>query len=103
MSRTQEELVELGHRYLYANYRQPPVVMQRGAGVEVWDVAGKRYLDFLAGVAVNALGHSHPALAQTLAEQSTRLVHVSNYFFNEPNILLAEKLCRLTGMDRALF
>lgn len=103
MSRSQEELVELGHQFLYANYRQPPVVMQRGAGVEVWDVAGKRYLDFLAGVAVNALGHCHPAIAQTLAEQSTRLIHVSNYFFNEPNILLAQKLCGLTGMDRALF
>jgi acetylornithine/N-succinyldiaminopimelate aminotransferase len=103
MSRSQEELVELGHQYLYANYRQPAVVMQRGAGVEVWDVAGKRYLDFLAGVAVNALGHAHPAIAKTLAEQSTRLVHVSNYFFNEPNILLAQKLCGLTGMDRALF
>lgn len=103
MSRSQEELVELGHQFLYANYRQPPIVMQRGAGVEVWDVAGKRYLDFLAGVAVNALGHAHPALAKTLAEQSTRLVHVSNYFFNEQNILLAQKLCGLTGMARALF
>lgn len=103
MSRSQEELVELGHRFLYANYRQPAVVMQRGAGVEVWDVAGKRYLDFLAGVAVNALGHCHPAIANALAEQSTRLVHVSNYFFSEPNILLAAKLCGLTGMDRALF
>jgi acetylornithine/N-succinyldiaminopimelate aminotransferase len=103
MSRSQEELVQIGHRYLYTNYRQPPVVMQRGAGVEVWDVAGKRYLDFLAGVAVNALGHASPDIARTLAEQSTRLLHVSNYFFNEPNILLAEKLCAVTGMDRALF
>lgn len=103
MSRSQEELVDLGHQYLYTNYRQPPVVMQRGAGVEVWDVAGKRYLDFLAGVAVNALGHAHPAISRTLAEQSSKLVHVSNYFFNEPNILLAERLCKLTGMDRALF
>lgn len=103
MSRSQEELVDLGHKYLYANYRQPPVVMQRGAGVEVWDVAGKRYLDFLAGVAVNALGHAHPAISRTLAEQSAKLVHVSNYFFNEPNILLAQRLCQLTGMDRALF
>lgn len=103
MSRSQEELVELGHQFLYANYRQPAVVMQRGAGVEVWDVAGKRYLDFLAGVAVNALGHCHPAIAKTLTEQSTRLVHVSNYFFNEQNILLAQKLCGLTRMDRVLF
>lgn len=103
MSRSQEELVQIGHRYLYTNYRQPAVVMQRGAGVEVWDVAGKRYLDFLAGVAVNALGHASPDIARTLAEQSTRLLHVSNYFFNEPNILLAEKLCTATGMDRALF
>lgn len=103
MSHTETELVEIAQQYLYPNYRQPPLVLQRGSGVEVWDVSGKRYLDFLAGVAVNALGHAHPAMAATLAEQAKRLLHVSNYFYNEPNILLAERLCKLTGMARVLF
>ena len=103
MSHTQNELVEIGQQFLYPNYRQPPLVLQRGSGVEVWDVAGKRYLDFLAGVAVNALGHAHPRLAETISAQAHRLSHVSNDFFNEPNVLLARQLCQLTGMARALF
>ncbi len=103
MSHTQDELVELAHQFLYPNYRQPPLVLQRGRGVEVWDVEGKRYLDFLAGVAVNALGHAHPRLVEAISAQTRQLTHVSNYFFNEPNILLAQRLCQLTNMARALF
>lgn len=103
MSHTEAELVEIAQQFLYPNYRQPPLVLQRGSGVEVWDVSGKRYLDFLAGVAVNALGHAHPAIAAAVSAQAARLMHVSNYFYNEPNILLAKRLCELTGMDRVLF
>jgi acetylornithine/N-succinyldiaminopimelate aminotransferase len=103
MSHTETELVQIAQQFLYPNYRQPPLVLQRGSGVEVWDVSGKRYLDFLAGVAVNALGHAHPAMATALAEQAARLLHVSNYFYNEPNILLAKRLCELSRMDRVLF
>ncbi|MGC4094250.1 MAG: acetylornithine transaminase [Polyangiaceae bacterium] len=100
---TQAALVEAGRRYLYPNYRQPALVIERGRGAELWDVAGKRYLDFFAGIAVSALGHGHPALARAVAEQATRVVHVSNYFFNEPNVRLAERLCKATGMDRVFF
>jgi acetylornithine/N-succinyldiaminopimelate aminotransferase len=99
----QDALVELGRRYLYPNYRQPPLVLVRGEGSVVWDAAGKRYLDFYAGIAVSALGHAHPALIRAVSEQAARLVHVSNYFFNEPNVRLAEKLCRATKLDRAFF
>jgi acetylornithine/succinyldiaminopimelate/putrescine aminotransferase len=88
---------------LYPNYRQPPMVLARGSGVELWDTTGKRYLDLAAGIAVNTLGHAHPDLARTLCEQAKTLVHVSNYFFNEPCIRLAERLTRLTEMDRAFF
>jgi acetylornithine/N-succinyldiaminopimelate aminotransferase len=100
---TQEALVELGQQYLYPNYRQPPLVLARGEGALVWDAAGKRYLDFYAGIAVSVLGHAHPALVRAISEQAARLLHVSNYFFNEPNVRLAEKLCRATGLDRAFF
>jgi acetylornithine/N-succinyldiaminopimelate aminotransferase len=103
MSYSQSELIEIAGQFLYQNYRQAPVVMTHGRGAEVWDKTGKRYLDFVAGVAVNSLGHAHPALASALAEQASKLVHVSNYFYNEPNILLAQRLCQLTGMARALF
>lgn len=103
MSASQEALVELGRRYLYPNYRQPPIVLHHGRGSVVWDVAGKRYLDFYAGIAVSVLGHAHPSLVAAISEQAARLLHVSNYYFNEPNVRLAEKLCQATGMAHAFF
>src|ERR1043165_4963449 len=103
MSDPQTELVELGQRYLYQNYRQPPLVLVRGQGSVVWDKAGKRYLDLAAGIAVNSLGHAHPKVQAAISEQAGTLMHVSNYFFNEPNVRLAARLCQRTGMDRVLF
>lgn len=88
---------------LYPNYRQPPLVLARGKGCEVWDTSGKRYLDLAAGIAVTSLGHAHPALVRAVSEQAARLVHVSNYFYNEPNLRLAERLTRLAKMDRVFF
>lgn len=97
------DLVSTAGRYLYPNYRQPDVVLSHGRGVELFDTDGRRYLDFYAGIAVSTLGHAHPALVSALAEQAARVIHLSNYFYNEPNIRLAEKLCALTRMDRAFF
>jgi acetylornithine/N-succinyldiaminopimelate aminotransferase len=78
-------------------------VLSRGKGSELFDVEGRRWLDMAAGVAVCAVGHAHPAMAQVIGEQAATLLHVSNYFYNEANILLADELCRRTGMDRAFF
>jgi len=103
MPPTNAELVELAKRHLYANYRPAPIVLSRGKGCELFDVEGRRYLDLTAGVAVCSVGHAHPKLARAIAEQAARLMHVSNYFLNEPNILAARELCARTGMDRALF
>lgn len=103
LTERQKQLVELGRQYLYPNYRQPALVFTRGLGSVLWDDAGQRYLDFYAGIAVSALGHAHPRLVRALSEQAGRLIHVSNYYFNEPNVKLAAELCRLTGMDRAFF
>lgn len=103
MTLSQDQLVEFGQQYLYPNYRQPSIVLSHGKGVEIWDKAGKRYLDFMAGIAVNALGHAHPSWVRAVSEQAATLAHVSNYFYNEPNVLLAHKLCELTGMARAFF
>ena len=81
---------------------KPPVVMERGAGVELWDVEGRRHLDFIAGWAVNLLGHSPPGVAEALAAQAARLVNASPSFWNRPQIELAERLTAATGMDNTM-
>lgn len=98
-----EDLLALAQRRLYPNYRPAPFVLRSGRGCELFDTEGRRYLDMAAGVAVCALGHAHPRYAAALSEQLGRLGHVSNYFYNEPNVRLADELCRRTGFDRAFF
>ncbi|MEO8907318.1 MAG: acetylornithine transaminase [Microbacteriaceae bacterium] len=75
----------------------PQLLLTRGEGCYVWDGDGKQYLDFLAGIAVNALGHGHPVLVDAVSRQVATLVHVSNYFATPPELELAERLIRLTG------
>lgn len=79
----------------------PKVMLERGEGCRVWDVDGKQYLDFLAGIAVNSLGHAHPALVDAITDQAAKLVHVSNYFATPPQLELAERLKRITGAGDA--
>jgi acetylornithine and succinylornithine aminotransferases len=81
----------------------PLTVLTRGEGVRVWDADGKAYLDFLAGIAVNALGHAHPVFVDAVSRQAATLAHVSNYFASEPQLELAERLKRLTGGDAVFF
>ena len=88
---------------LMGNYGTPPVVLARGKGATVWDVDGKEYVDLFAGLAVNVLGHAHPAVLEAVSRQLGLLGHVSNLAVSEPVVLLAEKLKALTGMDRVLF
>jgi acetylornithine aminotransferase len=75
----------------------PHVMLEHGEGCHVWDIEGKRYLDFLAGIAVNSLGHAHPVLVEAVSRQAAALVHVSNYFATEPLLELAERVLRITG------
>ena len=100
---TSAELLATASKRLYPNYKPAPIVFARGKGCELFDVEGRRYLDLCAGVAVCSVGHAHPTLAKTIGEQAARLMHVSNYFYNEENILLADELCTKSGLDRALF
>ncbi len=97
------DLLAIGQTRLLANYRQAPIVLERGQGCEVWDTTGRRYLDLCAGVAVTSIGHAHPRLAAAIAEQAGRLVHASNYFYNAENLRLADELCGTLGYDRAFF
>jgi len=81
----------------------PLAVLSHGRGARVWDVDGAEYLDFLAGIAVNALGHAHPVFVDAVSRQAGRVAHVSNYFASEPELALAERLKRLTGGDAVYF
>ena len=90
-------------RYLANTYARFPVVLERGEGCRVWDVEGKEYLDFVAGIAVCALGHCHPAVVQAVQAQAAKLLHVSNLYYIEPQIRLAELLCEHTFADRVFF
>ncbi|HZO13340.1 MAG TPA: aspartate aminotransferase family protein [Polyangiaceae bacterium] len=96
-------LLGLADRHLLGNYRPARIVLERGRGTEVFDVQGRRYLDFCAGVAVCCLGHAHPELSRAIADQAARLMHVSNYFYSVENVRLAHELCSATGFDRAFF
>src|SRR3954454_886704 len=99
----QDDLVAAGRRLLTNNYRQAPIVMARGEGCALFDVEGRRYLDMTAGVAVCVLGHGHPGLADAIAAQARRLVHVSNLYYIEAQIELAEALSRRAFRGRAFF
>lgn len=86
----------------YANHMMrsapvPAAELVRGEGAVVWDETGKRYLDFLGGIAVNALGHAHPVFVEAISRQAATISHVSNYFASKPQLELAERLLRLTG------
>lgn len=92
---TQEQLIDAASRLLIHNYRQQPLVLSRGQGCQVWDVSGRQYLDLTGGIAACPLGHAHPALTAAVSEQAGRLIHVSNLFFVEQQIKLAQRLADL--------
>ncbi len=88
---------------LMANYGTPQLALVRGDGATVWDADGKQYTDLFAGLAVNVLGHAHPAIVEAVTRQLSTLGHVSNLAVTEPVVLLAERLKELTGFDKVLF
>jgi acetylornithine aminotransferase/acetylornithine/N-succinyldiaminopimelate aminotransferase len=88
---------------LLPTYERNPVLFQRGRGLHLWDSTGKRYLDFLSGIGVNALGYGHPAIQKTLSQQSRKLIHISNLFFHEYQAELARRLTKISGLDRVFF
>jgi acetylornithine aminotransferase/acetylornithine/N-succinyldiaminopimelate aminotransferase len=90
-------------RYLMNTYKRPPVVFTRGQGCYLYDAKGKKYLDFLGGIAVNALGHAHPRLVRVIQREAKRAIHISNLFHNRYQGPLAKKLAKWSGMDRIFF
>jgi len=100
---TLESFADLERKYLLHTYSRYPVVLTRGKGVFLFDIEGKRYLDFVSGLGVNALGHAHPRIVKTIRDQAAKLIHVSNLYYHEYQGPLAEKLCSLSGLNRAFF
>ena len=88
---------------LLPTYERNPVLFTHGRGVYLWDSTGKKYLDFLSGIGVNALGYAHPAIQAVVARQSAKLIHVSNLFFHAYQAELAKRLTQISGFDRAFF
>lgn len=98
-----EQVSKLESKLLLATYDRYPVMLRRGRGVYVYDDRGRRYLDFLSGIGVNALGYAHPAITKTIARQSKLLIHTSNLFYHEYQAKLAAALTKISGLDRAFF
>jgi acetylornithine/N-succinyldiaminopimelate aminotransferase len=94
---------ELEKSYHFDLYRRLPVTLVKGKGIYVWDSKGDKYLDFLSGIAVNALGHSHPAIIKAIRSQSQKLIHTSNIYYTVPQARLAKLLCGLSGYERVFF
>src|SRR5436309_15304540 len=99
-----QELVARAQAVLFQNYRTQPVALVRGAGTHVWDADGKRYLDFIGGIATVSVGHSNPRVREALIEQSKLIWHASNLYVTEPQVRLAEKLTKGSqSLKRAFF
>ncbi|MCB2153429.1 aspartate aminotransferase family protein [bacterium] len=100
---TNSDLAQRAAHVLMGNYGERNLAIVRGEGARCWDADGNEYLDFLAGIAVNNVGHSHPAVVEAIARQAKEMIHCSNAFLIEPQIRLAERLTEATGMERAFF
>ena len=97
------ELVATGQRRYVPNYAPKEMILDHGAGARMWDLDGNEYVDFGAGISVTSLGHGDPELAEALAAQAARLWHVSNLYFAEPVVRLADELCEASFADRVFF
>src|SRR5947199_2595960 len=97
------EIRELFDEYVVPSYARFDLVLERGEGIYVWDVRGRRYLDFGGGIAVCVLGHANPEITEAVAEQSRKLVHVSNLYYTEPQARLAKRIVDLIAPGRVFF
>src|SRR5919199_1022426 len=97
------ELMARAEKVLFQNYRTQPIALVRGEGTAVWDADGKKYLDFIGGIATVSVGHANARVRDAVLEQTKLLWHASNLYFTEPQVRLAEKLTRLCFADRAFF
>jgi acetylornithine/N-succinyldiaminopimelate aminotransferase len=98
-----QTLMMLSEKYLANTYARYPVLLVKGKGTRVWDLEGEEYLDFVSGLAVCNLGHCHPKVVRAIQDQAVKLIHVSNFYYIEPQIQLASLLCKHSFADKVFF
>ena len=98
-----QTMMVLSEQYIAHTYNRYPVVLVRGKGTRVWDIEGEEYLDFVSGLAVVNLGHCHPRIVQAIQTQAEKLIHISNFYYIEPQIQLASLLCKHSFADKVFF
>ena len=98
-----EEAKNLESNYVFNTYGRFPLVVEKGKGCYLYSTDGQKYLDFLAGIAVNCLGHAHPQIVKCISKQAQKVIHVSNFYHIPSQYLLGKKLCETSGLDRAFF
>ncbi len=100
---TTAQIIASEHEHIVQTYRRGPMVLSHGQGMTVWDTEGKEYLDFMAGIAVDALGHADPGVTATITAQAGKLIHTSNLYYTIPQVQLAEKLTANSFADKVFF
>ncbi|WP_409200189.1 aspartate aminotransferase family protein [Methanobrevibacter sp. DSM 116169] len=98
-----KEIKKTEEEYFINTFSRQPIVLDKGHGATVYDKDGNKYTDFFAGIAVNNLGHTHPKVVEAIKTQSEKLIHISNIYYNEPNVILGKKLVDLTCLDKIFF
>lgn len=98
--KSSKELLEQDKNYYLQAFKRYPVVLERGKGAQVWDIKGNQYLDALAGIAVNSIGHAHPDFVKAVSEQLGKLVHISNFYLSRAQAKLSKELAERSGMQR---
>jgi len=97
------EIRELESSFLFRTYERQDLILSHGTGIHLYDLEGRRYVDFLAGIAVNALGYNHPRLVRVIQQQGQRLIHCSNLFYHPYQGALAKRLAEISGLSRVFF
>src|SRR5690348_4068163 len=98
-----QPVMDLERDYLLQNYARYPLVLARGKGCYVYDTENRRYLDFITGIGVNALGHAHPRMLKVIRDQAALLIHSSNLYYNQYQGPLAKRLAEMSGLARTFF
>ena len=97
---TNQTFIERDKKSYLQTFKRYPLTLERGMGSHVWDVEGNEYIDALGGIAVNSVGHAHPDVTRAIGQQAEKLIHISNFYLSKPQLLLSEKLKKLSGLDR---
>lgn len=100
---TNKSLHEIDQEHYLPTFKRYPLAFRKGKGCRIWDVEGREYLDVLAGIAVNNLGHCHPKVVKAIQKQAETLIHISNFFVSEPQVELSKRLTELSGLERVFF